>query len=73
MKESKQSVSCYNLALLGAQGNGSRDFTAAGSVQTAVFTHIGCVPINHFVGVWLEPQRLYFQAKLVMIAPQLDE
>lgn len=51
MKESKQSVSCYNLALLGAQGSGSCDFTAAGSVQTAVFTHIGCVPINRFVGV----------------------
>lgn len=35
--------------LLRAQTIGSYNFTAAGSMQTAVFIHIGHIPINHFV------------------------
>lgn len=43
-------------------------------MQTAVFTHTGPIPINHFVArVTMVQQRLYFQAKLVMIVAKLDK
>ena len=65
-------VSLCVCKLLSVQTRGS--FTAAGSMQTAVFTHIGHVPVNHFVArVMMLQQRLYFQAKLVMIVPKLDK
>lgn len=43
-------------------------------MQTAVFTHIGPIPINHFVArVIMLQRRLYFQAKLVMIVAKLHK
>lgn len=71
----RPTVSSYVCKLLGIQRTGSYNFTsAARSMQTAVFTHIGPIPINHFVArVTMVQQRLYFQAKLVMIVAKLDK
>lgn len=67
-------VSSHVCRLLRVQRTGGYNFTSAGSMQTAVFTHIGPIPINHFVTrVIMLQQRLYFQAKLVMIVAKLDK
>lgn len=68
-------VSSHVCKLLRVQRTGSYNFTsAASSMQTVVFTHIGPIPINHFVArVAMLQQRLYFQAKLVMIVAKLDK
>lgn len=68
-------VSSYVCKLLRVQRTGSYNFTsAAGSMQTAVFTRIGPIPINHFVAkVIMLQRRFYFQAKLVMIVAELDK
>lgn len=67
-------VSLQACKLLRVQTRGSYNFTAAGSMQTSVFTHIGHIPINHFVArVVMLQQRLYFQGKFMMIVPKLDK
>lgn len=70
----RSAVRSYVCKLLGIRRTGSYNFISARSMQTAVFTHTGPIPINHFVArVTMVQQRLYFQAKLVMIVAKLDK
>lgn len=70
----RPAVSSHVCKLLRAQRGGSYNFTSAGCMQTAVFTHVGPIPINHFVArVIMLQQRLYFQVKLVVIVAKLDK
>lgn len=50
-------VSLHVCKLWGAQTGGSYCFASAGSMQTAVFTHTGHTPINHFVARVIMPNK----------------